>query len=522
MGTIKPLALKSGERLVAVSNRGACTFRETARGLVGVPSVSGLVSAIEPIITREGGAWIAWGGRYGKEDEVLGGTWPMPETGSRYVFHEVMLTPREIGLYYNGFANGCLWPLCHSFIEKSVFNEEDWQAYRKVNEKYAEVVLKTTLPRDLIWVHDYHLALLPARIRRYRTNARISLFWHIPFPPAEIFAAMPWAREYISSMLDAELIGFHTRNYAHNFLQAAGEIAGAEVDYLTGTIYHGGRKTKAVSAPIGINWREFEALARSDEVVRKASQIRRAAGGDYLLVGVDRLDYTKGIPERLNAVAWLLENYPDYRDKITFIQITVPSRTSTGAYLDLKRQIEETVGRINGSYTENYHVPVKYIFKPLSKPELAAHYLAADMALVTPVKDGLNLVAKEYVATKANDAGVLLISHFAGAAAQLKEALVTNPYNPRETAAKIVQGLEMPRAEKKRRLDALNKIVREQDIYWWWRQLRQKWLEDWARDRETYHGPEVLFHEPAAGLSSRDAGVFGVASFRPPETTSYD
>ncbi|MFZ5631286.1 MAG: alpha,alpha-trehalose-phosphate synthase (UDP-forming) [Bacillota bacterium] len=525
MGSIKPLAVKPSGRLVVVSNRGAWTFRETSSGLEGMQSVSGLVSAIDPVIAREGGAWIAWGGRCGKEDEVIGVSRPMPEAGPRYVFHEVMLEPREVSLYYDGFANSCLWPLCHSFVEKSVFNEDHWQAYCKVNEKYAEVVLKTTLPQDLIWAHDYHLALLPGRIRRYRPHARISLFWHIPFPPAEIFAAMPWAKEYICSMLDAELIGFHTRNYAHNFLQAAGEIAGAEVDYLTGTIYRGGRKTKAVSVPIGINWRDFDLLASSDEVVRKASQIRRAAGGECLLVGVDRLDYTKGIPERLKAVAWLLENYPQYREKITFIQIAVPSRTHTRAYRELRRQIEETVGWINGSFTENYHVPVKYIFKPLSKPDLVAHYLAADMALVTPVKDGLNLVAKEYVATNANDVGVLLLSPFAGAAIQLKEALITNPYNPRETAAKIVLGLEMPAAEKKRRLAALNRVVREQDIYWWWRQLRQNWLGDAARGRDMVSPDlmaEVLFHEPVIGLAGKDAGVFGGASFRPPETAAHD
>lgn len=525
MGSIKPLGAKLDGRLVAVSNRGPCTFRETCRGIEAVPSVSGLVSAVGPVIARKGGAWVAWGGRYGKEDESVGVSRPMPEGGQEYVFQEVMLAPREVSLYYDGFANSCLWPLCHSFVEKTVFNEEHWQAYCKVNEKYAGVVLKTTRPRDLIWIHDYHLAMLPGRIRKVRPGARISLFWHIPFPPAEIFAVMPWAKEYLSSMLDAELIGFHTRKYVNNFLQAAEEIAGAEVDYGTGTIYRRGRKSKAVAVPIGINWREFDLLAGSDEVIRKASQIRRAAGGEYLLVGVDRLDYTKGIPERLRAIAWLLENYPHYRSKITFIQIAVPSRTNTRAYQELKRQIEETVGRINGAFTEDYHVPVRYLFKSLGKPELAAHYLAADMALVTPVKDGLNLVAKEYVAANASDVGVLLLSPFAGAASQLKDALITNPYNPRETASQILRGLEMPPAEKKRRLAALNRVVREQDIHWWWRQLRQNWLGDTARGRDTVSPdvmPEVLVHEPVAGLAGRDAGVFGCSGFKPSEIAVND
>ncbi|NPV27835.1 MAG: trehalose-6-phosphate synthase [Firmicutes bacterium] len=525
MRLVKPLAAKSNGRLVVISNRGACTFKETPHGIQAIPSISGLVSAVEPVLNREGGAWIAWGGRYGQEEEALGMSWPMPASGQEYVFHEVMLSPREVSLYYDGFANSCLWPLCHNFIEKTVFHEEQWQAYCKVNEKYARVVLKTTEPHDLIWIHDYHLALLPSLIRQHRPFAKISLFWHIPFPPAEIFAVMPWAKEYIFKMLEAELIGFHTRNYVQNFLQAVEEIVGTEVDYLNGTVYRADKKTKVVAVPIGINWREFDLLASSDEVIRKAARIRRTAGGNYLLVGVDRLDYTKGILERIKAIAWLLENYPHYRSKITFIQIVVPSRIDTRAYQELKRQIEETVGCINGAFTVDYHVPIKYVFQPLSKPELVAHYLAADMALVTPVKDGLNLVAKEYVAANANNLGVLLLSPFAGAASQLKDALFANPYNPREMATQILRGLEMPLSEKKRRLAALNRIIREQDIYWWWRQIQQNWLYDVAKDRYVLSPkavPEVLLHEPVTSLTGRDARFFGNTGFKISEITTND
>lgn len=511
MGSVKPLAAKKQRRLVVVSNRGPCTFKETPGGIQRIPSVSGLVSALEPVLAKEGGSWVAWGGRYGQESGTSGMSWPMPGGRPKYIFHEVLLTHRETELYYEGFANGCLWPLCHNFVEKSVFDEEHWQAYCKVNEKYAEVVLKQAGTQDLIWVHDYHLARLPVLIRKHRPHARVSLFWHIPFPPADIFAVMPWAEEYISGMLAAELIGFHTENYVRNFLQVAEEVAGVKVDYSSGTIYHTGRITKAVAVPIGINWHEFAHLAGADEVIRKASQIRQAVGGEYLLLGVDRLDYTKGIPDRLKAVAWLLENFPEYRKKITFIQIAVPSRTDTPTYRELKMQIEETVGRINGAFTVDYHVPVRYLFKSLNKTDLTAHYLAADMALVTPVKDGLNLVAKEYVAANANDIGVLLLSPFAGAVHQLKNALTANPYNYRELADKIIQGLEMPVVEKKRRLAALNKVVREQDIHWWWEQLRQYWLAGVVQDTLIASQeivPEVLLHEPVISLAGRNAGVF--------------
>lgn len=512
MGLLRPLALNSKGQLVVVSNRGACTFKETSHGIQATPSVSGLVTAVEPVITQEGGAWVAWGGRYGKEHETLGVSLPMPEKDPKYVLHEVLLTHEEVSLYYDGFSNGCLWPLCHNFIEKVSFSEEQWKAYSRVNQKYAEVVLKISSSHDFIWVHDYQLARVPGFIRRHRRWANISFFWHIPCPPAEIFAILPWAKEYISGMLDADLIGFHTKTYERNFLQAAKEIVGAEVDYLSGTVHWQGRKIKVIAVPIGINWREFERLACSDEVMEKAAQIRGASGGQYMLLGVDRLDYTKGILERLKAISWLLENYPAYRGKLTFIQIAVPSRTGTNTYQQLKRQIEETVGRINGAFTENYHVPVKYIFKPLLKKELVAHYLAADIALVTPVKDGLNLVAKEYVISNCRDIGVLLLSPFAGAASQLQDALLANPYDPREMASKIIFGLKMPIAEKKQRLAALNKIVKEQDIFWWWRQFWQNWLPQMVLSKTVASRnvrPEVLCHEPLDSIAGRNAGILG-------------
>jgi trehalose 6-phosphate synthase/phosphatase len=263
---MKPLAETFKGRLVVVSNRGPYTWRQTPQGLRPEPSVGGLVSSLEPIMNREGGTWIAWGGRHSSEDEAVGLSLPVPEQDPRYIFHEVLLTNQEASLYYEGFANSCLWPLCHSFVDKTVFHEKHWQAYRKANDKYARVLLKTTGPdEDLIWIHDYHLALLPACLRRYRPHARISLFWHIPSPPAEIFALMPWAKEVLRGMLHSELIGFHTRGYARNFLQAAAEITGAEVDFPSGRVSWSGRRSKVIEAPIGINWRDFNHLSVEDE-----------------------------------------------------------------------------------------------------------------------------------------------------------------------------------------------------------------------------------------------------------------
>lgn len=508
MGVIKPLISKLNGRLVVVSNRGAYTIKETAEGIQATSSVSGLVSAIDPIISQEGGSWIAWGGRYGKEYETEGLSLPIPQNDNKYAFYEVLLTEEEVVSFYEGFSNSCLWPLCHNFIEKSVFDEQHWEAYKKVNKKYAEVLLKNASSQDWIWIHDYHLALLPGLLREKRPYSRISMFWHIPFPPSEIFAVMPWADKMIKGMLQAELIGFHSQRYVHNFLQAAEEIAGAEVDYLTGSIYWLDRKIKVIATPIGINWEEYEQLAAKTEAVKRADEIRKSVGGEYILLGVDRLDYTKGIRERLRAFEWLLENYPEYRGKVTFIQIAVPSRTNTPAYQNLKKEIDEIVGRINGAYTENYQVPVRYLFKPLSKLELVSHYLAADMALVTPLKDGLNLVAKEYIAANKNDLGVLLLSPFAGASSQLKEALRANPYSPSEIAKQIVCGLRMSKEEKKRHMLELLKVVREQDIHWWWRKFRQNWIRN-SDPGKVYISTdtirEVLTHEPIARLVRKDS-----------------
>ena len=507
MGSIKPLTSKINSSITVVSNRGAYTFKDSSQGIQAVPSVSGLVSAVEPLLRNEGGTWIAWGGRYGREDETTGLLLPLPESDNMCVFQEVMLTEREAALFYDGFANSCLWPLCHNFIDKSVFREDFWQAYQRVNEKYAKVILNLHNPQPLIWVHDYHLALLPNYLRRHNPLMRISLFWHIPFPPAEIFTVMPWAEEILKGLLACEVVAFHIDKYVHNFLHSAAAI-GAQVDYLTGSVLWAGRIVKVLAAPIGIDWREFERISTDREVIRKAVQIRNNIGGEYLILGVDRLDYTKGIPERLQAVEWLLENYPEYRGKLTFVQIAVPSRIDVPAYASLKRQIEETVGRINGRFTENYNVPVRYLFKALPREELVANYLAADMALVTPLKDGLNLVAKEYVAVKSGGRGVLLLSPFAGAAEQLKQALMANPYNPGEVADQIAAGLRMPPAEKKYRMTMLSKTVKEQDVFWWWKKIRQAWLGDLGLTKEPVAVlPEVIALEPISGKASRSAGA---------------
>lgn len=462
--------------LVVVSNRGPNSIKVTRRGMTLLPSSGGLAAALAPLLSREGGLWVAWGGRCSQGEDSLGLSLPLPPGVASYTMQEVVLTPAEVTQYYDGFANSCLWPLCHGFIDKAQFRLAWWQAYRQVNEKYAAVVRRTAPATPAVWVHDYHLALLPGYLRRCWPAVPMAMFWHIPFPPAEIFAVLPWAKEVLNGMLACQLIGFHLPQYARNFLQAAAEIAGATVDYVAGTAASSGHIVRTIAAPVGIDWRTLHGLVRRPAVREKAAQIRRQAGGRYLLLGVDRLDYTKGITQRLQAVEQVLKQYPAYRTALTFIQVAVPSRTAVPAYQQLRRQVEETVSRINGQFTVDYRPPVRYSCQPLSQTELAAHYLAADMALVTPLKDGLNLVAKEYVAANADGDGVLLLSPFAGVARQLTQALLVNPYNIQQTANMIIAGLKLPATEKRRRLQAMYQVVVEQDLAWWWQSLRQAWL----------------------------------------------
>lgn len=482
MAEVKLRVYPDPSSLVVVSNRGPVTFQESPEGIRATRSVGGLVAAVEPIIRETGGVWVAWGGRLERDTEVEGSLFantarlPWPENHPRYYFSELKLKPEEVSGFYEGFSNACLWPLCHSFLETTVFDPRQWEAYVSANQKFAAAAWEAAGPWQLIWVHDYHLALVPAILRQRHSRVRVSLFWHIPFPPADIFQTLPWAEEILEGMLGSELIAFHTEQYVNNFLAAVERLTACRVNWAAGSVECQGREVRVRAVPIGIAWREFAQLARQERVQKRAQEIRQAAGGEWILLGVDRLDYTKGILERLKAIEMLLERFPAWRRRLTFIQIAVPSRTAVPGYQRLKREVEEAVGRINGKYTEDYHVPVKYIFRGLSREELVAHYLAADMMLVTPLRDGLNLVAKEYVASRVDGDGVLLLSPLAGAAAQLKEALYANPYNLLEMVEQIVRGVSMSAAERRRRMAFLQKRVQEEDLGWWWRQILRMWV----------------------------------------------
>ncbi|GBF04044.1 alpha,alpha-trehalose-phosphate synthase [Deinococcus aerius] len=444
--------------LIVVSNREPYAPRRGGDGgLHWVPSIGGLTAALDPALQHAGGTWIAWGEELPGVADV-----DLPQGNPRYRLKRVRLTDAEVRDFYHGFSNRALWPMSHYFIERTRYQASQWRTYVDVNRRFAQAAVESYREGDLIWVHDYQLALVPRLIREALPDARIGFFWHIPWPSSEVFRTLPWDHELLDGLLGADLIGMHTPEYVAHFLSACRRVLGAEVE--GNTVRWQGRSSRVVDRPIGIEVDTYEELAASPEVEEAADRIRRTLQTQILL-GVDRLDYTKGIPERLEAFDTFLGRHPEARGRVTLLQIAVPSREQVESYRQLRARVEGLVGRINGKHTEGGWSPIQYIYRGVPREELVAHYRAADVMLVTPLRDGLNLVAKEFTACSAD--GVLILSRFAGAADELPEAVQVNPYNPEGLAGALTRALSMPLEEKKARLARLRERLRQSDLRTW-------------------------------------------------------
>jgi trehalose 6-phosphate synthase len=450
----------SRRKMVVVSNRGPYSFRKKPGGGVRLErAVSGLVTALEPAIIHTGGVWISWGS---KNRRVT-----VPPGEDRYVLRQLFLSPHEVKNYYRGFANRALWPLCHGFLGRTHFAADQWRTYERANQKFADAVLEEMGPGDLVWVHDYQLALVPGMVRRKRPGVRIAHFWHIPFPSCEMFSTLPWRKEVLLGLLGSNLLGFQVKADVDSFLLCCKRILGARINKRKGTVLHDGFETQVRAFPISIDFDFFDSKARETASIAKALHLRSSLGSPSLILGVDRLDYSKGICERLLAIRKLLQMNPEVRGKVTLIQISVPSRTRVPEYIQEKREIDELVGHINGEFSDGIWIPVRYIYGSLSQKELVAYYLAADVALLTPLRDGMNLVAKEYVAAHVDESGVLVLSEFTGAAEELKGALIVNPYDITGVADVLHRALNMPLHEKRRRMRMMRKQVRRNNVFRW-------------------------------------------------------
>ncbi len=410
------------------------------------------------MLAKRGGTWVGWPGMKLRDGETLS------KPDDPYQMRAVELTDNEVNRYYHGFSNRTLWPLFHCFAERTRFDRRDWETYEEVNARFAQAAAEVSQGNGLVWVHDYHLARTPLYLRRLLPESRIGYFLHIPFPPHDLFRLLPWDRELLRGLLAADLIGFHIRTYARNFLDCAELLLRARVDRASGLVEHGERTVQVGVFPLGIDFALYDSQARN-------AAPEPGMRNEKVVLGVDRLDYTKGIPERIRAFERMLELHPEHREKVTLLQIAVPSRFQVVEYQELKREIDEIVGRVNGRFATATWSPIRYLYRSLSPDQLAALYRDAGVALVTPLRDGMNLVAKEYVASQVDDPGVLVLSRMAGAAATMREALLVNPFNLDGTAEAVHTALTMEEPERRDRMLALRARERRYDLDFWLRQF---------------------------------------------------
>ncbi len=450
-------------RLLLVSNRLPVTVRTEAKRVAVVPSSGGLASGLRGPHVRSKGLWIGWPGDVSRlnAEQIKTVERELESMGTLPIY----LTPSEVSRYYDGFANGVLWPIFHYLSDRVPIDAHDWEAYKRVNARFADVVAAQYRQGDLVWIHDYQLMLVPAMLRARLPRAKIGFFLHIPFPASDVFRILPWREQVLEGLLGADLIGFHTYGYMRHFAKAAVRTLGVGFD--VDTIPYRGRDVKLGVFPMGIDAEDFERVAESDDVRAQVEVIKRDAQGQKILLGIDRLDYTKGIGRRLLAMERLLEREPQLRGHVRLIQIAVPSREKVAAYATFRRQVDETVGRINGAYGSVNAVPIHYLYRSFSMSQVAALYRAADAMLVTPLRDGMNLVAKEFVAARTDGDGVLVLSEFAGAFSELGEAVPVNPYDIDGMASAYKRALTMPEAERRERMRALRKRVRTHDVHGW-------------------------------------------------------
>ncbi|MFQ5896225.1 MAG: trehalose-6-phosphate synthase, partial [Nitrospinota bacterium] len=463
-----------GGRLVVVSNREPYIHDRTPEGVKVRRPAGGLTSALDPLLRSSGGLWVGWGsGDADRECSDEQGRCPVPPEDPQYTLKRVWLSPEEVRGHYYGFSNQTLWPLCHLRLDKTRFRARDWEVYRRVNQTFAQAVFESELrEEDVVWFQDYHLALAPAFLREREPRLPLMQFWHIPWPPWDVFRACPWREELLSGLLSNDLLGFQLDRFCQNFLDCASQGLGAGVVKGRGVVRYRGRETLVAAFPISIDYGHWSSLARSRAREAQAAAIRKELGGGGVLgIGVDRLDYTKGIAERFRAIERFLERYPRHQNRFQFVQVAVPSRTRIQEYRDLRAAVEERINHANDRFGGKGPPPIRYLYRNLPSTELAALYRAADFCLVSSLHDGMNLVAKEFIACQVERRGVLVCSEFAGAAEEFDNALLVNPFDTEGFADTICWAIEMSPEAKELRMSRLQEHLGVHDIYRWMREI---------------------------------------------------
>lgn len=482
--------MEKKSRLIIVSNRLPVTAQIDGPTVNLVQAPGGVATGLRGYHERWGGVWIGWPGITARLPKAQRATLDrlLQERGIVPLY----LTRQQVKEYYEDFSNGVLWPVFHYLLDRVPQGPSEWTSYVEVNRQFADAVVQQYQPGDLIWVHDYQLLLVPGMLRQKLPDARIGFFLHIPFPAAEVFRVLPWRREILSGFLGADLVGFHTYSYMQHFTTALADLAGLEPEETH--VWLDDREVRFGVFPMGIDAERFRELATSPAVEEELAAIRSDAGDRILLLGVDRLDYTKGLPQRMLAVEALLKDDPSLRDHIRLIQVAVPSRNEVPSYQEFRRGLEGLIGRINGTHGTVTSVPIHYLHRSISPGRLVALYRAANVMLVTPLRDGMNLVAKEYVASRVDDDGVLVLSEFAGAGEELHEAIFVNAYDVRDLTAKIRQALALGLQERQTRMRAMRRRVMTYDV--------NRWANDFMQALE--HEPEAR-HLPTSEAALKEA-----------------
>lgn len=494
-----------GYKFIVVSNREPYIHMYTPEGIRCKTPAGGLTAGLDPLMQTCKGTWIAGGsGDADRETVDENDRTLVPPEKPKYVLRRVWMTKEEVDLFYFGFSNQTLWPLCHNVFQKPVYREDFWNGYIRANKLYADAVLAEleNVSKALIWFQDYHLALAPKLLRgllkerlRYKKLLAEELgagivkkrefrakkllfahFWHIPWPHWETLSFCPWGKELLEGLLANDLIGFHLKRYCVNFLAGAEKTLGAEVDYKKLTVRHNGRTILVKNLPLGIDFDIIDSEARKPEVEKEMRFVRSPTfiPYKYIGVGVDRVDYTKGILERFKAIERFLEKYPQYQNNFIFVEAGAPSRTRIPVYSDLHDKISVLAEEINWRYQRGRWKPIMYIEGKLDLPRLLALYRDADVCIISPLHDGMNLVAKEFIAGNIDCTGALVLSRFAGATEELKDAIIVNPNDREGFADAIHLALSMPEDERKKRMENLRKITKENNVY--------KWLADFITE----------------------------------------
>jgi trehalose 6-phosphate synthase/phosphatase len=450
--------------LLIVSNRLPVNITREDDRLTFTKSIGGLATGLAPLQKFYHSKWIGWPGIIpdNDSDEIR---FIKTKLISEFNCYPVFLTKKEVAQHYNGFCNNTLWPHFHYFSQYTLFNNNFWEIYKKVNHHYCKIVRENMTSDDIIWIHDYHLMLLPQLVRAKSPDVSIAFFLHTPFPSYELFRMLPWRKEILNGILGADLIGFHTYDYVRHFLSSVYRLLGLEPKF--GQFDVEDRRVKVDIFPMGIHYDKFFRIREDPEVKKAIIALRDQMGTRKLIFSIDRLDYTKGIPQRLKAFNLFLDNHPEFKNKVTYVCVAVPSRTKVKKYQALKRQIDELIGHINGKHGEIGWTPIWYLYRQLPFHELAAFYNAADVALITPFRDGMNLIAKEFIASKRDGLGVLILSEGAGAAKELGEALIVNPNDIYDISEAIYKSLiisENDQIRRNRRMQA--RLQRYNIVHW--------------------------------------------------------